>query len=252
MLLRTMTTITLLFMTSTCGADVLDLTEDEMRHIARTAREALTKGANQCKDIGRKTVHARVHLSPAARNALSSLSCVSTSTQLACRTDNCACTTNGEKNTDDKYNATCIHTDDNDKTSSKTFTYSITDVATFEAPNNVSTTPPTDTTTPPDDTTTPPDDTTTPPNDTTTPPPTNTTPTQCKDESQNTLHYGELIFGLDTDAPVFARNEAITDLICTTTEHGSNRNIRCESATCECNATFQLNVIPTQTNCSEL
>ena len=261
MLLRTLAITVMLCSTITCGDDLLDLNETQMRIIAKELRNSVNSGAAQCKEIARKTTHARIHMSADEISGLNSLKCLSLPAELTCSAGACTCRADSEQDSDGKYSARCTHTKDG-KTTSKTFKFTVDEIGSFEPPTVVTTTPPTDTTTPPDDTTTPPDDTTTPPDDTTTPPDDTTTPPDdtttppnnpaaCETEEDNTLLYGESVLQLNTATPVIDTVN-IAGMTCVSSESGANRNLRCESSNCACTATFQNNFVPQHASCSEI
>ena len=255
MLFRTMTITILLCGSITCSDDLLDMDEWQMRVIAKEVRGTMKTGAAQCKETARKTVHADVHLSPAQLDNLSSLKCLSLPNLLSCKAEDCTCSTDGAQDDDDNYSASCTHAEDG-KTTSKTFTFNSTDIATFEPPTSGTTTPPDDSNTPPDDSNTPPDDSNTPPDDSNTPPddsntPPDTNPVACQSEGADTLNYGENILLLASNNPNLG-TQMIVGMECTSSASGANRLLVCESIDCRCRATFKLNTVPTYASCVEL
>ncbi len=218
--------------TVTCGDDLLDLNEAQMRIIAKQLRDGASSGAMRCGEAARRTVHADLHLSPAQREGLGEFRCLPLPTRFTCRAELCVCSTDGEQDDDGDYDVDCTHTEDG-KTTREAFKFSAEEVAVFDSE-----------TAPPD--TTPPAGT---PSGTAS---STANPVVCAAEGEETLRYGESVLQLATDHPVLVSDEDLAGLVCSSSERGGERVLRCEGSVCECTATFRVDVVPVSARCVEL
>ena len=240
MLLRTIAIAVVLSGTVTCGDELLDLGEDEMRVIASQLR-SVVRGAAQCKEIARQTAHARVHMSPAELDRLSQPACLSMPNELVCRAEQCTCRSDGGTNNDGDYRVNCTHTKDG-RTTSKEFEFSDEAIVTFAAQTDEADG----------------DETSASPEPSARPQPTAPSPTAedassiCAQDEAETLRYSELVLELASEAPLFVSDMPLGGLSCSSEESGTQRIARCEGANCACEATFELNSVPTQASCEGL
>ena len=245
MLLRTIALTALMSSTITCGDELLDLGEEQMRIIAAQLR-SVRDGAAQCKETARQVTHAVVHMSDDEIDQVDELFCVSLPDELVCRAEYCTCSSSGGMDNDGNYSARCDHTKEG-KTTSKDFEFSTQAIATFTAP--------TDSASPEPEIATAPEPTVTSEPVTPTPSPQGTvqgTDSQCADDEAETLNFGEQVLGLATTAPLLVSNLVIAGITCSSEENGTLRTLQCESDTCECTATFRLNSVPQSANCTVL